>query len=61
MYGTSDPNNTIDFKNMDTLIWSQNIIKVDTPRDGESDMTWPYIDVLVSECALYYYVNNYTT
>jgi len=58
MLGTANTSNTVAMGHIDTLIWSQSIIKVDGTR--ESTRKWPNYEVHSSECALYYCVRNYT-
>ncbi|CAH0002586.1 unnamed protein product [Clonostachys byssicola] len=57
--GTSNASKTITTKDMDTLIWSQSIIKVDN-KSATTDLIWPQWDVHATECALYYCVKNYS-
>ncbi|KAK1252177.1 hypothetical protein MKX08_003364 [Trichoderma sp. CBMAI-0020] len=59
MLGTSDPDKTVAMKNVDTLIWSQTVIKVDADPNSNSTETWPDFKVGASECALYYCARRY--
>lgn len=59
MMGTDNTSNTIAMGHIDTLIWSQSMIKID--GGYESKKSWPDYDIRASECALYYCVKNYTT
>jgi hypothetical protein len=59
MQGTTSPARTVAMSNIDTLIWSQSIIKVENSTDPEA--RWPDFGVSASECALYYCVRNYTS
>ncbi|CAH0045263.1 unnamed protein product [Clonostachys solani] len=59
MSGTSNASKTITTKDMDSLIWSQSIIKVDN-KSATTGLTWPQWDVHATECALYYCVKNYS-
>ncbi|KAM0460421.1 hypothetical protein ACHAPV_004688 [Trichoderma viride] len=59
MLGTSDQDKTVAMKNLDTLIWSQTVIKVDADPKSKSTTTWPDFKVNASECALYYCTRSY--
>ncbi|KAM5346532.1 hypothetical protein ACJ41O_009537 [Fusarium nematophilum] len=60
MRGTSDPNKTVAMDDVDTLIWSQTVIKVDADPESKTNKMWPEFEVQASECALYYCVKSYT-
>lgn len=59
MLGATNTSKTVAMGHVDTLIWSQSIIKVDGNR--ESKNKWPDYGVRATECALYYCVRNYTS
>ncbi|KAF4969526.1 hypothetical protein FSARC_3256 [Fusarium sarcochroum] len=60
MRGTSNTSDTVTMSDIDTLIWSQSIIKVDKAvPDLESNKKWPNFEVHASECALYYCAKTY--
>ncbi|CAH0016685.1 unnamed protein product [Clonostachys rhizophaga] len=54
--GKSNASKTITTKKMDSLIWSQSIIKVDN-KSATTGLTWPQWNVHATECALSYCVN----
>ena len=58
MAGTSHPEKTIAMQDVDALIWSQSVVKVEPPKEGQ---LWPDIPVHATECALYYCVKEYTS
>ncbi|CAH0054636.1 unnamed protein product [Clonostachys solani] len=57
LYGNSNPNKSINAREINTLIWSQSIIKVD---NSTGIWQWPNMSVYAVECALYYCVKNYS-
>ncbi|CAG9981918.1 unnamed protein product [Clonostachys byssicola] len=57
LYGTSNPNKSINSREIDTLIWSQSVIKVD---NSTNIWQWPNMSVYAVECALYYCVKDYS-
>ncbi|PON29004.1 hypothetical protein TGAM01_v202112 [Trichoderma gamsii] len=59
MLGTSDTDKTVAMKHLDTLIWSQTVIKVNADPSSKSTTTWPDFKVNASECALYYCTRRY--
>jgi hypothetical protein len=58
MAGTPHPGKTIKMGGVDTLIWSQSVIKVEVPESLENAL-WPDFPVHATECALYYCVREY--
>ncbi|CAM1502375.1 Fc.00g043590.m01.CDS01 [Cosmosporella sp. VM-42] len=57
--GATNRSLTVAMDHLDTLIWSQSIIKVD--GNPNSTSKWPNYTAHASECALYYCVKNYTS
>jgi hypothetical protein len=57
MSGTSNAEKTVSMKQLDTLIWSQSIIRTKNFTLGG---VWPDVPVEASECALYYCVKKFT-
>lgn len=55
-YGTGDTSRTIALQDIDTLIWSQSVIRV-YPEYSR----WPNMSIGALECGLYYCVNTFTT
>jgi hypothetical protein len=54
--GTSNPGQTVAMGDIDTLIWSQTMIRA----SGQEVNMWPDYDIQATECALYYCVQNYS-
>lgn len=59
MAGTHNRSRTVVMDSVDTLIWAQSMIKVDTWMKPEVNITWPDFGVHATECALYYCVKEY--
>uniref|UniRef100_A0A0B7K4N1 Uncharacterized protein n=2 Tax=Bionectria ochroleuca TaxID=29856 RepID=A0A0B7K4N1_BIOOC len=57
LYGNSNPNRSINAREIDTLIWSQSVIKVE---NSTNIWQWPNMSVHAMEYALYYCVKNYS-
>lgn len=57
LYGNSNPNKSIQAREIDTLIWTQGVIKVD---NSTNIWQWPNTSVHAVECALYYCVKDYS-
>jgi hypothetical protein len=60
MAGTPHPENTITMQDVDTLIWSQSLIRIQV-TDENRDNAWPDYPIHATECALYYCVQEYTS
>lgn len=57
--GTDDPTMTNSLKDMDTLIWSTSLLKIQRPRNKDNTTVWPNFPLEALECGLYYCVNRY--
>ncbi|CAH0021086.1 unnamed protein product [Clonostachys rhizophaga] len=57
LYGTSNPDKSIKAREIDTLIWSQSVIKVD---NSTNIWQWPNMSVYAMECALFYCIKDYS-
>ncbi|CAG9989251.1 unnamed protein product [Clonostachys byssicola] len=57
--GTVNRTKTLTMADIDTLIWSQNIIKVVNDTSATEEIPWPNYEVHASECALYYCAKEY--
>lgn len=58
--GTANPERTVAMSDVNTLIWSETMIKVKADPFGKKEEMWPDFDVEASECALYYCVREYS-
>ncbi|VUC31438.1 unnamed protein product [Clonostachys rosea] len=57
--GTANRTRTISMEELDTLIWSQSMIKVSNDTSASANVFWPHFEVHATECALYYCVREY--
>lgn len=57
-FGTTNRSRTVTMGDVDTLIWSQSMIKVDAKPHNTKK--WPDYNMIASECALYYCVKKYS-
>ncbi|CAH0033961.1 unnamed protein product, partial [Clonostachys rhizophaga] len=57
--GTGNRSKTLTIADINTLIWSQNIIKVINNTSATETILWPKYEVHASECALYYCAREY--
>ncbi|KAM0425944.1 hypothetical protein ACHAPT_008883 [Fusarium lateritium] len=60
MFGTSNRTKTVSMEKIDTLIWAQSFIKVNSSATEVENYRWPGPKVIAQECALYYCVRRYT-
>ncbi|KAI7776816.1 hypothetical protein LA080_004410 [Diaporthe eres] len=58
--GTANTSETISTKDIDTLIWSMSMIRVEPDLTNSSEV-WPNLLLSAMECALFYCANNYET
>ncbi|CAH0045092.1 unnamed protein product [Clonostachys solani] len=58
-WGTANRTKTISMEELDTLIWSQSMIKVSNDTTASENIVWPNFKVHATECALYYCVKEY--
>ncbi|KAL1850779.1 hypothetical protein Daus18300_012787 [Diaporthe australafricana] len=56
--GTANASETISTQDLDTLVWSMSMIRVD-PASPNAFAVWPDLPPLAMECALFYCVNSY--
>jgi hypothetical protein len=62
--GTGIPGKTLSLQDIDTLIWSTNILAINPPRNKLNQTTpiggkWPDMPLISYECGLYWCVNQY--
>ncbi|KAI9167933.1 hypothetical protein HJFPF1_04074 [Paramyrothecium foliicola] len=58
--GTADPERSVAMGHIDTLIWSQSMIRALADPFASTGPKWPNFEMQASECALYYCVKNYS-
>jgi hypothetical protein len=61
MSGTANSSRTVAMGDIDTLLWSQTLIRLKGTPGSEPRKKWPEADVEAFECGLYYCVQNYTS
>ncbi|KAI1817265.1 hypothetical protein GGS20DRAFT_592171 [Poronia punctata] len=63
-YGTADASRTVSMQDIDTLIWSVSMLRVDpdpttTTTKARRLDTWPNVPITATECAIFYCLKRY--
>lgn len=59
-FGTGNASETVSMQDLDTLIWSASMIRVNADPSNTSAV-WPNLPRAATECAIFYCVNSYET